>query len=1081
MLLALSDLPANDLLVNCRDSKQLISLTEEPVIKLPVDTLLKKILSEALDYQRESDINSLCISLGTICWKDSPATASPLFIVPLLWSWRKNQREFTFEESGTILLNPYVAYRINKEQPDFRLPEELTPENAHSVFSVFGAVSTESYLGNFHIDRFSIFRDLKGISESEGSPLLLQVHGEGKITSCEPEPLSHWFSPVDSAQHRTILQAEKNPVVIQGPPGTGKSQVLINLIGRGLIRSEKILALSEKKAALNVLEKKMQALGLDPFCFVVHAQTTSSDLLKKLSATWKLLEQYKPKSVTQPIFDLKLQFLQQIIDRLSSKNLLGGMNFHEYRQLLSQLPEAAVRMDVPGIESLNQHSDTIRHIYTQNRSLQSIRQFFFRWENPEGLVAEIRQLGTDLHINRIEEVKSLYASIHRCVLVENPFWEQAVQLVDKPQQLQRFKKLVLSRQQLIEQIDRTKSELAVWKEIPTSFELNSWKQAENLFTRWKIKRQIHKKLKSPVDVPALLPATEYYHDAQERLLDTNGKIRSFGFEPGAEALLALEYARALNNQDLKELRKVAGWSAVQRTAILNNRGPIESLHSKIGILTDLDEGSLTEILDTASGILESLSTPKALGEMPSELYRIIREYNSFEQLQAVIFRSGFAKAVSRFPELAEFDGEKLKLLLNELEELEKIEIETSATQVINQLAQKFSEADRLLRSEPTKLNAERKALRSKLKKGKSILVKEFAKSRSHPSVRELLSSEAREWIQLLFPVWMATPAQVADHFPLERNLFDKCLLDEASQMPLPDAYGSVFRSNTVVIAGDDKQMSPTSYFGKSAKWHDVFHQASFNLPVVSLNHHYRSAQPELIAFSNRYFYNSSLITFPPAKREQAVFLHRVGGIYNERSNPEEADAVVKWLENFDWKSSLGLVAFSEEQLKCILSKCSPKLLDKLENGRENGTVFIKSLEQVQGDEADVVAISLGYGKNAEGKFRLQFGPVNQSNGYKRLNVLFSRARKALHFFSSVSAADFPLSDNEGVDLLRKYLEFAENNTATGDLQLPFGISGKISDKTLTVSQITDFTQNAREILTFHEVMKSLGWEVKYGL
>lgn len=142
-------------------------------------------------------------------------------------------------------------------------------------------------------------------------------------------------------------------------------------------------------------------------------------------------------------------------------------------------------------------------------------------------------------------------------------------------------------------------------------------------------------------------------------------------------------------------------------------------------------------------------------------------------------------------------------------------------------------------------------------------------------------------------------------------------------------------------------------------------------------------------------------------------------------------------------------------------------------------MFFKTLEQVQGEECDELIISFGYAKNKSGEFHLRFGPLNQKNGIKRLNVLLTRAIERLDFFTSVKASDFSISANEAINLLRLYLSELEEESDLKRIFLPFNLKTIPEDKTLKISQIHQFIPNIGELKTFHEVMELRGWNLEY--
>jgi len=336
---------------------------------------------------------------------------------------------------------------------------------------------------------------------------------------------------------------------------------------------------------------------------------------------------------------------------------------------------------------------------------------------------------------------------------------------------------------------------------------------------------------------------------------------------------------------------------------------------------------------------------------------------------------------------------------------------------------------------------------------------------------------------LFKPIWLSNPAQIAKCFPMQEGLFDVAIFDEASQIPLQNALGTIQRSKRVLVAGDQQQMGPSSYFKSgSAEIVDVLHQASFYWNTIGLKHHYRSEHPALIHFSNKHFYKNELVAFPSVQQElQPIMWHYCEkGRFINRKNQEEAKHVAELIEKvIDSANVLGIVAFSESQLAEINGHLSSKTLEKLEERIENDTAFFKALENVQGEECDLLIISFGYGYSEENEFHMRFGPMNSKNGTKRLNVLLTRARKKIDFFSSVKASDFKLRSNEAINLLRQFLLQLENATTTDNSDFPFGLTPQISSNQLTIEHVYEKMHDAEEVLTLVSVLENRGWNLAF--
>lgn len=303
----------------------------------------------------------------------------------------------------------------------------------------------------------------------------------------------------------------------------------------------------------------------------------------------------------------------------------------------------------------------------------------------------------------------------------------------------------------------------------------------------------------------------------------------------------------------------------------------------------------------------------------------------------------------------------------------------------------------------------------------------------------------------LCPCMLMSPISVAQYIDLDADKFDIVIFDEASQVPTCEAVGAIARGKALVVVGDPKQMPPTSFFSSSQVNEDeaAFDDMesilddciSLSMPSRYLTWHYRSKHESLIAFSNYQYYGAKLYTFPSVDdRISKVSLVKINGTYDKgrtRSNPAEGEAIVKEilrrLRSPELsRKSIGVVSFSQVQQNLIedmlieeLNKY-PELEEKAFHSDE--PVFIKNLENVQGDERDVILFSIGYGPDKDGKVSMNFGPLNNQGGERRLNVAVSRARYEMIIFSTLRSEQIDLKRTKakGVEGLKKFLEFAEH-------------------------------------------------------
>jgi very-short-patch-repair endonuclease len=332
------------------------------------------------------------------------------------------------------------------------------------------------------------------------------------------------------------------------------------------------------------------------------------------------------------------------------------------------------------------------------------------------------------------------------------------------------------------------------------------------------------------------------------------------------------------------------------------------------------------------------------------------------------------------------------------------------------------------------------------------LKRECAKKKRHIPLRQLVL-RAGNALAALKPCFMMGPMSVAQYLAPGEINFDLVVMDEASQMKPEDALGSIARADQLVVVGDPKQLPPTSFFDKMIDDDDedataivvsesILDTAMPMFDARRLRWHYRSKHEQLIAFSNHAFYHSGLVVFPAPHRESeefgVKFTRVTRGRFVNRRNVEEARVIAAAVQRHLMQrsdESVGVVAMSAKQRDQIeraieeLSKDDPLFQELLEeNLRIDEPLFVKNLENVQGDEREVILISCTYGpEEIGGKVFQRFGPINSEVGWRRLNVLFTRAKKRMHVFSSMGADDIVLTERSkrGVEALKGFLAFAE--------------------------------------------------------
>ncbi|MBF0524099.1 MAG: hypothetical protein HQK56_03265, partial [Deltaproteobacteria bacterium] len=338
---------------------------------------------------------------------------------------------------------------------------------------------------------------------------------------------------------------------------------------------------------------------------------------------------------------------------------------------------------------------------------------------------------------------------------------------------------------------------------------------------------------------------------------------------------------------------------------------------------------------------------------------------------------------------------------------------------------------------------------------KALIDREINKLRRHIPIRQLVKRAGRA-LQAFKPCFMMSPLSVAQYLDPESMRFDLVVMDEASQLKPEDALGAIARGTKLVVVGDPRQLPPTSFFDRIdginadedqtyavTEAESILERGMQVYPARRLRWHYRSEHDSLIRFSNQMFYNGRpLYVFPSPRlsnRSHGVHFNYIHGAkYHQGTNLVEAQAIVAAIEHHARlfpEISLGVATFNIKQTEVILDlleaaqKKNP-VLEKWvrESGDQAEPFFVKNLENVQGDERDVIFISVTYGPDpATGKVFQRFGPINTANGWRRLNVIFTRAKQRVELFSSMRSHDVVPSPDagKGVHALKAYLAYAE--------------------------------------------------------
>ena len=485
---------------------------------------------------------------------------------------------------------------------------------------------------------------------------------------------------------------------------------------------------------------------------------------------------------------------------------------------------------------------------------------------------------------------------------------------------------------------------------------------------------------------------------QKELVD----ILQFNFEklqPVSESYLDdLETAVSQSYASIEQLKDWVIWLSAKETAI--------------------NAGLLPVVLAYESGKIKSTDVVNAFKK---GLYRSCAEYIIQKEPSLSLFNGKlFEEKIRRFREMSQY-----------FEQLTKDELYAKLASKIPDFTREASQSSEI-----------------------GILQKTIGNSGRAMPIRKLFNL-IPNLLPRITPCILMSPISVAQYFDAGGAKFDLVIFDEASQMPTCEAVGAIARADNMIVVGDPKQMPPTSFFSSSTIDEDNIENEdlesilddclALSIPSKHLLWHYRSKHESLIAFSNSKYYENKLLTFPsPDDITSKVNYIHVPGYYDRgktRQNAFEAKAVIDEIKRrlsdpALSKRSIGVVTFSSVQ-QILIQNMFDELLrthPHLERIAVENTepIFIKNLENVQGDERDVILFSVGYGPDKEGKVSLNFGPLNREGGWRRLNVAVSRARYEMKVYSTLRAdqIDITRSASEGVAGIKSFLEYAEKGRST---------------------------------------------------
>ncbi|WP_185196717.1 AAA domain-containing protein [Pontibacter sp. Tf4] len=913
---------------------------------------------------------------------------------------------------------------------------------------------------------------------------------------------------MDASQEAALQQVKQGKsIVVQGPPGTGKSQLICNLVSDFTARGKKVLVVSQKRAALDVVHKRLTEEGLGAFAALVHdINTDRKSIFQQLQLQIDQLPEYKKQNLALNSIYTDRTFLEvsrginRCIDKLekfkaalfdtsvcgwSAKELYLRSNLQaphislssnykfftativaEFLPRLRQFLERAIVYEQDDFTWKNRHSFK-NYGWPQRQELeQTITQLPQQYAALQQKVSE--PSGFSFGLDELEKYKQALPTITEIqgLLEQDDVPETLTQIIksnskELAKQIQQLKELYLvcpapDAALAATEIPTIKQAIARYDEQKTNLlKTISWAFSSDK----KVLKQALANYKLELNEAGV-------GELQRRIaLREQAENLMQGINQTIVTDLKIE---AYPNQVLQQITTIE--KTLQAQKLLKKLHREKVLHEKLLPTIDLTQHlqtltqTLTELQANYSHWLKWLTETQVTQLLTDQNYKTVLLKDlaeHFEQLVAhdtLVASSTDAEREITHQLLSQTivsatAGEQLFLNSLYLAWLYEIENQHPELRMASsgELDNLETELQHLL-NEKQRLSQE--IVLSKLREqtyadmefnrlGNAVtyrrLQAQVSKKRSLYPIRKLFSLFSHEILDLV-PCWLASPETVSAVLPLER-CFDVVIFDEASQCFAETGIPAMLRGAQIVVAGDEQQLKPSDLY--RARWSDATDEeveelsaesllqlCSLYLPQTMLTQHYRSHFPELIEFSNQYFYRSKLDLIPDLQElntaKPAIEYKQINGLWQQNSNLPEAEKVVELVLDLLQKGQqdVGVITFNYNQQMLVQD-----LLEERAQAQTivlPPTVLVKNIENMQGDEKDVIILSVGYAPDEKGRFAMQFGSLNQAGGENRLNVAVTRAKRKIIVVASIIPEQLHVeyTQHHGPKLLKQYLHYA---------------------------------------------------------
>jgi very-short-patch-repair endonuclease len=1079
--------------------RELLAVNQEKI------SSVRAIARKGLENLEEKGLSTLYLALGRCTWTADDGgrdPIAPILLIPVALKLKGQDLEATeIQVAGEFEVNPVLLHIFNRE---LNLPltaeallelftndqgdaagddqEPDPPQTAlqlHTVLGFLNAMANKlpgfraepfAVLGNFSFQKLAMVRDLEShLAELVANDVVAAIAGDNGARrtlgssqiATDPTTLDevlpdNEFAVVeaDSSQQCAIfgISAGQNAVV-HGPPGTGKSQTITNLIATLTANGKKILFVAEKRAALEVVMNRLVAVGLDHLAVDLHgAEQTPKKVMERIARTLTMVrDAAKPASGTiHDQFVDRRNKLNQHDAKMHTPHAPAQRSVYEMQGILLRLPSnIASPLRWRGADLMQITPKRAERVLDLLGEAAGFEPLFNRsdpspWTGVEFKDGQAVQEAVDLTDRLTHDViPRLKGSLRD--LSESSGLRQPATMVETIQ-------LLL----LLKQTDRllTIYESPVFIEADQLLSCMLPCQANGIRGTWL-------RLTNSAYKAAHKKATELRRGLKARWTTTIAEL--------SEAMQTRQQWQRLS-ESAATPKAVAGIQACDQ----NHQAAQADLHSLEAICKSSSQGlDLTEISVRVSALSSDKTTPyriRQLYDIEQELYslgvqRLVDEIRVTRRpadqwralFQYVWLNSTLDYAAMNDPLIRGFVGSTHNTYVDDFKRLDSSRLRLAAERV------RRAHAERTI------------AAMNQFPEQEALIRGEAAKARRHKPLRKIFT-EAADVLTAVCPCWMASPLSVCQLIAAT-GTFDYVIFDEASQVLPEDAVPSILRGKYVIVAGDNKQLPPSAFFAAAEEEDEADGDATayeslldMMIPFVKgfhLNWHYRSRDESLISFSNRHIYDDRLVTFPGPGGADAISHVHVNEIPKsdgqEESSAAEVNKVVELILHHARTTpgrTLGVITMGIKHANRIQAALDremlrhPQLAEFFDTARPE-RFFVKNLERVQGDERDVIILSVGYGKDRAGNLPLRFGPILSAGGRRRLNVAATRAKEQVIVVSSFSYSDInstQVKPGTGLEFLKHYLEYA----STG---------GKIMSSGATGEPMNDFEADVNEALS----------------